>query len=122
MTLISVEHLQIIDSWTNVKLIKDVHFSVAHGETLGMIGESGSGKSISCKALTGLNPGRLHVTGNIYFENQNLIHLSKRDLRHKRGKDIAMVMQQGTRAFDPSTPVGKQMFETMRIHLSLIHI
>lgn len=119
MTLLSVEHLQIIDSWTNVKLVEDVHFSVAHGETLGMIGESGSGKSISCKALTGLNPERLHVTGDIYFENQNLMHLSKRDLRHKRGKDIAMVMQQGTRAFDPSTPVGKQMFETMRIHTVL---
>ena len=43
-----------------------------------MIGESGSGKSISCKALTGLNPERLHVTGDIYFENQNLMHLSKR--------------------------------------------
>ena len=68
MTLLSVENLRITDGWTHTTLVEEVNFKVARGETLGMIGESGSGKSITCKALLGLNPERLRVSGDIYFE------------------------------------------------------
>ena len=119
MTLLSVENLRITDGWTHTTLVEEVNFKVARGETLGMIGESGSGKSITCKALLGLNPERFRVSGDIYFENENLMHLSQKDLRSQRGKHIAMVMQHGARAFDPSAKVGKQMMETMRAHTTL---
>ena len=119
MTLLSVENLRITDGWTHTTLVEEVNFKVARGETLGMIGESGSGKSITCKALLGLNPERLRVSGDIYFENENLMHLSQKELRSQRGKHIAMVMQHGARAFDPSAKVGKQMMETMRAHTTL---
>ena len=119
MTLLSVENLQITDGWTHTTLVEEVNFKVARGETLGMIGESGSGKSITCKALLGLNPERFRVSGDIYFENENLMHLSQKELRSQRGKHIAMVMQHGARAFDPSAKVGKQMMETMRAHTTL---
>ena len=119
MTLLSVENLRIMDVWTHTTLVEEVNFKVARGETLGMIGESGSGKSITCKALLGLNPERFRVSGDIYFENENLMHLSQKDLRSQRGKHIAMVMQHGARAFDPSAKVGKQMMETMRAHTTL---
>ena len=118
MTLLSVENLRIMDVWTHTTLVEEVNFKVTQGETLGMIGESGSGKSITCKALLGLNPERFRVSGDIYFENENLMHLSQKDLRSQRGKHIAMVMQHG-RAFDPSAKVGKQMMETMRAHTTL---
>ena len=119
MTLLSVENLRITDGWTHTTLVEEVNFKVTQGETLGMIGESGSGKSITCKALLGLNPERLRVSGDIYFENENLMHLSQKELRSQRGKHIAMVMQHGARAFDPSAKVGKQMMETMRAHTTL---
>lgn len=119
MTLLSVENLRIMDVWTHTTLVEEVNFKVTQGETLGMIGESGSGKSITCKALLGLNPERFRVSGDIYFENENLMHLSQKDLRSQRGKHIAMVMQHGARAFDPSAKVGKQMMETMRAHTTL---
>lgn len=119
MTLLKVNNLTIIDSWTGNVLVDDINFQVEHGETLGLIGESGSGKSITCKSLIGLNPNRLKVTGDICFEGQQLLNLSEQQLRQYRGKDIAMVMQQGARAFDPSSRVGKQMMETMQAHTSL---
>lgn len=119
MTLLKVNNLTIIDSWTGNVLVDDINFQVEHGETLGLIGESGSGKSITCKSLIGLNPNRLKVTGDICFESQQLLNLSEQQLRQYRGKDIAMVMQQGARAFDPSSRVGKQMMETMQAHTSL---
>lgn len=119
MTLLSVENLRIMDVWTHTTLVEEVNFKVTQGETLGMIGESGSGKSITCKALLGLNPERFRVSGDIYFENENLMHLSQKDLRSQRGKHIAMVVQHGARAFDPSAKVGKQMMETMRAHTTL---
>lgn len=119
MTLLSVNQLKIIDTWTDTILVKDVHFTLNKGETLGIIGESGSGKSITCKSLIGLNPARLKIEGSVNFDGIDMLKLSEHQLKKHRGKDIAMIMQQGSRAFDPSTTVGKQMFETMKVHTNL---
>lgn len=119
MTLLTVQQLTIRDEWTDTTLVDAINFQVKRGETLGIIGESGSGKSITCKALVGLNPSRLKVTGKVHFDGHNLLALSESQLRKYRGQAIAMVMQQGARAFDPSTKVGKQMIETMQVHTSL---
>lgn len=119
MTLLTVKHLTITDTWTDQPLVSDVNFTLTKGETLGVIGESGSGKSITCKSIIGLNPERLGVTGEIIFDGTSMLSLSEAQLKKYRGKDIAMVMQQGSRAFDPSTTVGKQMFETMKVHTSM---
>ena len=119
MTRLNVHHLNIIDSWTGQALVSDVNFNVNSGETLGIIGESGSGKSITCKAIVGLNDDRLKVQGQINFESVDMLKLHDKQLKQYRGKEIAMIMQQGSRAFDPSSPVGKQMMETMQAHTSL---
>lgn len=68
MTLLTVKHLTITDTWTDQPLVSDVNFTLTKGETLGVIGESGSGKSITCKSIIGLNPERLGVTGEIIFD------------------------------------------------------
>ena len=119
MTRLNVHHLNIIDSWTGQALVSDVNFNVNSGETLGIIGESGSGKSITCKAIVGLNDDRLKVQGQINFESVDMLKLHDKQLKQYRGKEIAMIMQQGSRAFDPSSPVGQQMMETMQAHTSL---
>ena len=118
MTLLTVKHLTITDTWTDQPLVSDVNFTLTKGETLGVIGESGSGKSITCKSIIGLNPERLRVTGEIIFDGTSMLSHSIA-IEKYRGKDIAMVMQQGSRAFDPSTTVGKQMFETMKVYTSM---
>ncbi|WP_436855390.1 staphylopine uptake ABC transporter ATP-binding protein CntD [Staphylococcus caeli] len=119
MSLLSVKHLNITDTQTHQQLVYGIHFRLEKGETLGIIGESGSGKTITCRALMGLNDPRLQVEGQIYFDGVDLLKLPNQLLRQRRGGDIAMIMQQGSRAFDPSSKVGKQMFETMVMHTDL---
>lgn len=119
MSLLTVQQLNITDIQTHQQLVYDIHFQLEKGETLGIIGESGSGKTITCRALMGLNDSRLHVEGNIDFEGIDLLQLPSQSLRRYRGSNMAMIMQQGSRAFDPSSKVGKQMFETMIMHTDL---
>ncbi|PHK50135.1 staphylopine uptake ABC transporter ATP-binding protein CntD [Staphylococcus edaphicus] len=119
MSLLTIKQLYITDSHTNQPLVSDINFQIKKGETLGIIGESGSGKTITCRAITGLNDSRLKVEGHIYFDGIDLLKVSEQSLREQRGGEIAMIMQQGSRAFDPSTKVRKQMFETMRAHTKL---
>ncbi|WP_422404645.1 staphylopine uptake ABC transporter ATP-binding protein CntD [Mammaliicoccus sp. JADD-157] len=119
MTLLNVKELSIMDTWTGKQLVSDINFDVKKAETIGLIGESGSGKSITCKSVMGLNQDRLKITGTVEFEGVSLLDLKEKEIRRHRGRDIAMVMQQGSRAFNPSIPVGKQMYQTMRVHSDL---
>ncbi|REH84465.1 staphylopine uptake ABC transporter ATP-binding protein CntD [Staphylococcus felis] len=119
MKFLKIDNLTITDAWTETTLVKDVSLELEKGETLGIIGESGSGKSLTCKAIAGLNPKHLRTSGEIIFNGINMNHQSEKALRQLRGRAIAMIMQQGSRAFDPSTTVGKQMIEVMRTHTQL---
>ena len=82
MTLLTVKHLTITDTWTDQPLVSDVNFTLTKGETLGVIGESGSGKSITCKSIVGLNPERLRVTGDITFDGKSMLSLSETQLKN----------------------------------------
>ena len=82
MTLLTVKHLTITDTWTDQPLVSDVNFTLTKGETLGVIGESGSGKSITCKSIIGLNPERLGVTGDITFDGKPMLSLSEAQLKN----------------------------------------
>lgn len=82
MTLLTVKHLTITDTWTDQPLVSDVNFTLTKGETLGVIGESGSGKSITCKSIIGLNPERLGVTGEIIFDGTSMLSLSESQLKN----------------------------------------
>ena len=102
-----------------VQLVDRVSFSVARGECLGILGESGSGKSMTCKALLGLLDDNFQVTGSSRFEGRPLLSQTPEQLRRLRGGKISMVLQNPMSCFDPLYRIGEQMAETLQEHTSL---
>jgi len=103
-----------------VRAINDVSFTLNRGEILGVVGESGAGKSLTGLAIAGLiqPPGRI-VGGEIRLAGQRIDGLSNRDMRRIRGKRVAMVFQDPQTSLDPLFRVGDQIVETIRAHLPL---
>lgn len=96
--------------------VRDVSFTLERGETLGVIGESGSGKSMLAMALLGLLPENARVTGSIVFEGQELVGRGERELCALRGDRIGMVFQEPMTALNPVHTVGAQVAEPLRLH------
>jgi peptide/nickel transport system ATP-binding protein len=100
-------------------LVDDVSFSVPSGGRLGLIGESGSGKSLSLLAILGLAPAGAEVTGSILLDGDDLLRLSERRLACLRGSRIGTVFQDPLTALNPLHTIGRQMAEPLRIHEGL---
>ncbi len=100
-----------------VKAVNGVNFSIGHGEVLGLVGESGCGKSATLLTLLGLvpYPGKI-TSGEILFNGEDLRKKSPTEMRNIRGKDIAMIFQDPMTALNPVFKVGEQIRETLRIH------
>jgi oligopeptide/dipeptide ABC transporter ATP-binding protein len=100
-----------------VKAVRDVSFSVAPGETVGIVGESGCGKSVTALSILGLvqRPGRV-VGGEISFQGLDLLHLDPDELRQIRGRDIAMIFQDPLSSLNPVLSIGYQVNEAMWAH------
>lgn len=116
MTMLEVSDLKIWDATTDKLLVASSSFQVKAGSCLAIVGESGSGKSLTCGAIMRLNRGRLRESGEIRFKGEDLLALSEKDLRKKRGKQIGMIVQNGMRAFDPTCVVGVHLRETLETH------
>ena len=100
-----------------VQAVSDVTFSLRRGETLGVVGESGSGKSVSNLAIMGLlNRQRTAISGEVEFMGRDLLTLPPEELRHIRGKDIAMVFQDPFACLHPMYRVGAQIAEAVTAH------
>jgi oligopeptide/dipeptide ABC transporter ATP-binding protein len=104
-----------------VKAVDGVSFSVKAGETLGIVGESGCGKSVTALTLMKLldMPPATIPSGEIWFEGRDLLKLSEDELRLVRGNDIAMVFQEPMTSLNPVFTVGDQIAEAVRLHLKL---
>jgi oligopeptide/dipeptide ABC transporter ATP-binding protein len=101
-----------------VHAVDGVSYEVYPGETLGVVGESGSGKSVTVMSILGLipkPPGRIE-RGTAMFKGQDLLTAPKEDLRHIRGREIAMVFQDPMTSLNPVFTVGKQLAEAVRVH------
>ncbi len=100
-----------------VYAVADVSLSLAHSERLGIVGESGCGKSVTMLSILRLisAPGRI-ASGQILFQGRDLLQLSNREMRDIRGRDIAMVFQDPLTSLNPAFPVGEQIRESLRIH------
>ena len=100
-----------------VQATHDVSFAVRPGERLGIVGESGCGKTITGLALLGLLPAATsHVVGEAMFEGQNLVGLPLSRMRPVRGRKISMIFQEPMSALDPVFTIGQQIGETIRTH------
>ena len=100
------------------KLVEDVSFEVHPGECLGILGESGSGKSMTVKSVLGLLDKNFQVSGSAIFDGQDLLKVTKEELRRLRGSRITMVLQNPMTCFDPLYRIGNQMAETFATHTS----
>ncbi len=118
--LLSVRNLSIEFSTERgvVRAVDDVSFDVEHGETLGIVGESGCGKTVTALAvmqLIPMPPGRI-VSGSIRLNGQDLLALPERQMRNIRGRDISMIFQEPMTALNPVFTIGNQMVDVIRRH------
>ncbi|EHN66568.1 ABC transporter ATP-binding protein [Comamonas testosteroni] len=99
--------------------VRDVSFTLERGATLGLIGESGCGKSLTALALMGLLPEHAQVDGSIQLDGQELLGLGERQLCALRGNRMAMVFQEPMSALNPVHSIGRQVAEPLRLHLGM---
>ena len=100
-----------------VKAVDGVSFSVEKGKTLGIVGESGCGKSVTCLTIMGLNNRKTTISsGEALWKGRNLIGLSPKQLRSIRGDEIAMIFQDPMTSLNPVHKVGSQLVEAILLH------
>lgn len=109
-------NVTLINRKMSKKLVENVNFEIHPGECLGILGESGSGKSMTVKAMLGLLDKNFQISGNAVFHGKNLLQVSKEELRRLRGNRITMVLQNSMTCFDPLYRIGSQMAETFAAH------
>ncbi len=120
--LLTVEDLR-VQFWTSrgtVHAVNGISFDVAPGDTLGIVGESGCGKSVTSLAILGILPRAGKVTsGTAMFGDRDLFRLSDRELRRIRGRDIAMIFQDPMTSLNPVLTIGRQIREALETHFDL---
>ena len=121
--LLSIKNLQthFFTHEGTVRAVNGVNLTVAKGETLGVVGESGCGKSVTALSIMRLipePPGRI-VGGEILFEGRNLFELSEREMRDIRGRKISMIFQEPMTSLDPVFTIGHEIIETLQLHQGL---
>ncbi len=104
-----------------VKAVDGISFSINRGETLGLVGESGCGKSVTALSIMRLiphPPGRI-VSGEIYSEGKNLLKYNEKEMRNIRGRKISMIFQEPMTSLDPVFTIGHEIKEAVRLHSSV---
>jgi peptide/nickel transport system ATP-binding protein len=123
--LLRVENLSVSFKGENkqfVETVKGISFEIPRNTTVALVGESGSGKSVTSLATMGLLPAaqaRIAAHSKIIFAGQDLLSLSRKQMRSLCGKDIAMIFQEPMSSLNPVFSVGDQIAEIMRIHLKI---
>ena len=123
MTLLSVRDLEVrfVTRRATVHAVNRVSFDLEPGETLGIVGESGCGKSVTSLAMLGILPkpaGRV-TGGSVVFQDRDLLKLPDSELRKVRGRDIAMIFQDPMTSLNPVLTVGRQLTEALTAHLNM---
>jgi oligopeptide transport system ATP-binding protein len=106
-----------------VHAVNGISFKLKEGETLGIVGESGCGKSVTVLSILQLipsPPGKV-VAGSAIFQGRDLLKMSQEEIRHVRGAQISMVFQDPMTSFNPVLTIGTQLAEPMEIHMGVTH-
>ena len=114
MTLLRVEELTV--TINGKRVVDAVSFAVDRSQRLGVIGESGSGKTLTALSIIGLGPDVAMVSGSVVLDGAELLGRPDRELARIRGDGVAMVFQDPLRALNPVMRVGRQISEPLRIH------
>ena len=117
-TLLAVKNLsvQVRSGREEKSLLRNVSFELRKGSCLGILGESGSGKSLTCKSVMGLLGPEYEKRGIITYKGRDLLSLPREEMRRLRGSEIATILQNPMTAFDPLLSIGSQMMETICQH------
>ena len=124
MSLLEVDDLRTYFATRSgdVHAVDGVSFAVERGKTLGIVGESGCGKSVTALSIMGLLAPTARIeTGAIRFEGRELNRLSERELEDVRGRQISMIFQDPMTSLNPTLTIGLQLTETMQRHLEISH-
>ena len=120
MALLSVRDLEVVFSrrWASeTRAVDHVSFDVAAGQTVGLVGESGCGKSVTSMAILGLLPPRGNtVRGSVSFDGRELLTTPESQLREIRGREIAMIFQDPMTSLNPVLTIGRQLTEVLQQH------
>ena len=118
--ILEVKHLKVspINEPRKI-LVGDISFDLYPGRTTCIVGESGSGKSLTALSIMKLLSTQLKQTGDISFEGQNISNLSNAEMRHYRGKSMAMIFQEPMTSLNPVISIGDQIKEALSVHLDL---
>ncbi len=104
-----------------VRAVDGITYDLEEGETIGLVGESGCGKSVSALSLLRLiptPPGRI-VDGEVWFEGENLLKVDEDEIRHIRGNRIAMIFQEPMTSLNPVLTIGRQLTEALELHMHM---
>jgi peptide/nickel transport system ATP-binding protein len=117
MTLLEVGDLSVDFGRRRAPAVRGVSFDLAAGQRLGIIGESGSGKTVTALAVMGLLPPNGHLAGSVRLRGEQLLGLPEQRFARLRGDVVSMVFQEPMTALDPTMRVGRQVAEVLRLHV-----
>ncbi|MEE1567183.1 MAG: ATP-binding cassette domain-containing protein, partial [Arenicellales bacterium] len=121
MTLLTVDDLSVsLDTAQGrAQAVRDLSFDLGPGDTLGIVGESGCGKTMSALAILGLLPDNAVTTGAIRLNDRDLLNCTEAEWCDIRGNQIAMIFQEPMTSLNPVHPIGRQIMEGMFLHRAL---
>ncbi|PWL17679.1 ABC transporter ATP-binding protein [Falsochrobactrum shanghaiense] len=117
MSFVSIRDLKV--SFSGVQVLHGIDLDVSRGETLGLVGESGCGKSVTWLAALGLLPGKASVSGSVQIDGEELVGSSRSAKESVRGSRIAMIFQDPGSSLNPVKKVGAQIVESLGLHRGL---
>lgn len=103
-------------------IVNNINFEIEEGKVLGIVGESGSGKSMICRSILGINKfynANIKESGEIVFQDKDILTISENELQNLRGKDISIIFQNALSSLNPLQKIGKQVAEVFNIHTKL---
>jgi len=121
MSILSIENLRMqFDLEEPLLAVRDLSLSIGEGETVGLVGESGCGKTMTAYSILRLvqKPGRI-TGGKVLYRGNDLLSMSENEIRTIRGKEIAMIFQEPMSSLNPVLQIGKQISENIELHLGL---
>ena len=119
--MLTINHLHVTlhNGGKDIPVLHDIHFTIKQGQVIGVIGESGSGKSVLCTSILQLFRNKRTISGNILFKGNSVVSMTEQELRAVRGQEIGLIMQNPMSLFNPIVTIGQHFVETIQAHRTI---